>query len=49
VRAHLLEMAGDVEGAIHGYRTAAGKTTSLAERSYLMLRAAQLREGRAEP
>src|SRR5206468_10782839 len=29
VRAHLLEMAGDVEGAIRHYRMAAGRTTSL--------------------
>jgi predicted RNA polymerase sigma factor len=42
VRAHLLEMAGDVEGAIVQYRTAAGRTTSLAERTYLTGRAARL-------
>ncbi len=42
VRAHLLEMAGDVEGAIAHYRTAAGRTTSLAERTYLTTRAARL-------
>jgi predicted RNA polymerase sigma factor len=35
VRAHMLEMAGDVEGAIAHYRKAAGRTTSLAERRYL--------------
>jgi RNA polymerase sigma factor (sigma-70 family) len=42
VRAHLLEMAGDVAGAIAHYRTAAGRTTSLAERAYLTTRAARL-------
>ncbi len=35
VRAHLLDMAGDVDGAIAHYRTAAGRTTSLVERTYL--------------
>ena len=42
VRAHLLEMAGDAAGAMAHYRTAAGRTTSLAERGYLTLRAARL-------
>jgi len=42
VRAHLLEMAGDVEGAIAHYRMAAGRTTSLAERRYLTTQAARL-------
>jgi hypothetical protein len=36
-------MAGDVDGAIAHYRTAAGRTTSLAERLYLTTRAARLR------
>jgi predicted RNA polymerase sigma factor len=44
VRAHLLEMAGDCEAAIAQYRIAAGRTTSLPERNYLMLQAARLRE-----
>jgi predicted RNA polymerase sigma factor len=44
VRAHLLEMAGDHEAAIAHYRTAAGRTTSLPERNYLMTQAARLRE-----
>jgi predicted RNA polymerase sigma factor len=44
VRAHLLEMAGDVEGAIHHYRKAAGRTTSLPEQNYLAARAARLSE-----
>ncbi len=42
VRAHLLEMAGDVEGARASYRVAARKTASLPERRYLALRAARL-------
>jgi predicted RNA polymerase sigma factor len=42
VRAHLLEMAGDVDGAIVHYRTVAGRTTSLAERIYLTTQAARL-------
>jgi RNA polymerase sigma factor (sigma-70 family) len=42
VRAHLLEMDGDQEAAIAHYRTAAGRTTSVAERDYLLTRAARL-------
>jgi predicted RNA polymerase sigma factor len=42
VRAHLLEMAGDVDAARSSYRTAARRTTSLPERRYLEARAAQL-------
>ena len=42
VRAHLLEMAGDRDGAITHYRAAAGKTGSLPERNYLLAQAAQL-------
>ena len=41
VRAHLLELAGDVPGAEAGYRTAARLTTSLPERRYLEARAAR--------
>jgi RNA polymerase sigma factor (sigma-70 family) len=44
VRAHLLEMAGDRHAAIAHYRTAAGRTTSLPERNYLMTQAARLSE-----
>ncbi len=47
VRAHLLELAGDYEAAIANYRTAAGRTTSLPERNYLMTQAARLRESAA--
>ncbi|HEY9465302.1 MAG TPA: DUF6596 domain-containing protein, partial [Vicinamibacterales bacterium] len=42
VRAHLLEMAGDHEGAIEHYRAAAGRTTSVPERNYLMAQAGRL-------
>jgi RNA polymerase sigma factor (sigma-70 family) len=42
VRAHLLEMAGDHERAIAHYRTAAGRTTSIPERNYLMAQAGRL-------
>jgi RNA polymerase sigma factor (sigma-70 family) len=44
VRAHLLEMAGEVEAAIAEYRTAAGRTTSLPEQHYLTTQAARLNE-----
>jgi RNA polymerase sigma factor (sigma-70 family) len=40
VRAHLLEMAGDVEGARRHYQSAARQTLSLPERRYLESRAA---------
>jgi predicted RNA polymerase sigma factor len=42
VRAHLLEMAGDHEAALAGYRAAARRTTSLREQRYLESRAARL-------
>jgi predicted RNA polymerase sigma factor len=42
VRAHLLELAGDREGAVRHYRAAAGKTASLPERNYLLAQAARL-------
>ena len=35
-------MAGDREAAIEHYRIAAGKTTSLPERNYLITQAARL-------
>lgn len=44
VRAHLLEMAGDQQAAITHYRIAAGRTTSIPERNYLMTQAARLSE-----
>jgi predicted RNA polymerase sigma factor len=44
VRAHLMEMAGDLDGARASYRLAAKKTASLPEQRYLALRAARLTE-----
>jgi predicted RNA polymerase sigma factor len=44
VRAHLLELAGDHPAAIAHYRIAAGRTTSLPERNYLLTQAARLNE-----
>jgi predicted RNA polymerase sigma factor len=45
VRAHLLEMAGDVVAARASYQSAARRTTSLPERRYLESRAARLDDG----
>ena len=45
VRAHLLELAGDLKGAVRHYRAAAGKTGSLPERNYLLTQAARLSSG----
>ncbi|MEU1199672.1 sigma-70 family RNA polymerase sigma factor [Streptomyces sp. NPDC005813] len=42
VRAHLLERAGDVEGARSAYQAAASATLSVPERRYLQLRTAGL-------
>ena len=42
VRAHLLEMAGDHQAAIAHYKAAAGRTTSIPERNYLMAQAGRL-------
>jgi RNA polymerase sigma factor (sigma-70 family) len=42
VRAHLLELDGDVAGARDAYRSAARRTTSLPEQQYLERRAAAL-------
>ncbi len=44
VRAHLLEMAGDHQTAVKHYRIAAGRTTSIPERNYLLTQAARLGE-----
>ena len=44
VRAHLLELAGDHGSAIRYYRIAAGRTTSIPERNYLLTQAARLSE-----
>lgn len=48
-RAHLLERAGEIEGAITHYRRASSATASTPERNYLMLRAARLAESREAP
>jgi predicted RNA polymerase sigma factor len=42
VRAHLCEMAGDLDAAVRHYRAAAGRTTNLPERHCLTTRAARL-------
>lgn len=44
VRAHLYEMLNDRETAIHHYRAAATRTTSIPEQNYLMTQAARLEE-----
>jgi RNA polymerase sigma factor (sigma-70 family) len=49
VRAHLLEMAGDTEGALEHYRAAANLTTSLPEQRYLAMKAARLKQEETEP
>ncbi len=49
VRAHLLEMAGDHMAAITHYRIAAGRTTSIPERNYLITQAARLSERTTSP
>ena len=42
VRAHLLEMRGEHHAAVVCYRRAAGQTTSIPERNYLMTKAARV-------
>jgi RNA polymerase sigma factor (sigma-70 family) len=42
VQAHLLELAGDRQGAVTHYRAGARKTASLPERNYLLTQAARL-------
>ena len=44
VRAHLLERAGERAAALELYGKAASRTTSVPERSYLLMKAARLRE-----
>ncbi|MEV7038693.1 sigma-70 family RNA polymerase sigma factor [Amycolatopsis sp. NPDC051061] len=44
VRAHLLELAGDIAGAVRHYDAAAARTTNTSEQRYLLTRAARLRE-----
>ena len=45
VRAHLFEMAGDVEAAVRHYRAGANRTTSVPEQQYLITQAARLNAG----
>jgi RNA polymerase sigma factor (sigma-70 family) len=45
VRGHLREMAGDRQGAIADYLSAAARTANLPERHYLLAQAARLRDG----
>jgi predicted RNA polymerase sigma factor len=47
-RGHLLERAGKYDAAVDAYREAANRTTSTAERTYLLLRAAQLADSDAD-
>jgi predicted RNA polymerase sigma factor len=44
-RGHLLELAGDCDGALAAYQRAAARTLNRPERRYLQLRAARLRQG----
>jgi predicted RNA polymerase sigma factor len=46
VRAHMLEMAGETEGARDEFRTAAGRATNLREQRYLTAQAARLTRAR---
>jgi RNA polymerase sigma factor (sigma-70 family) len=46
-RGHLLERAGSHQAAVDAYRDAANRTTSTAERTYLLLRAAQVADAAA--
>jgi RNA polymerase sigma factor (sigma-70 family) len=48
VRAHLLEMAGELDAACTAYEFAARRATSLPERRYLESRAQQILEGNAK-
>jgi RNA polymerase sigma factor (sigma-70 family) len=45
VRAHILERSGKVAAALPYYAAAAGKTASIPERNYLLLKIARLRSG----
>ena len=48
IRAHLLEMAGDLDAAFVEYETAAKRTTNLPERDYLTMKAARVNERRSQ-
>ena len=47
-RAHLLEMAGELDTAFVEYKAAANRTTNLAERDYLTMKAARVNERRSQ-
>jgi len=47
VRAHLLELAGDLPGAMRDYQAAALSTASISERNYLLEQTARLRDAQA--
>ncbi len=49
VRAHLLEMTGDLATAVRHYRIAASRTTSIPEQNYLLAQAARLEEELSGP
>jgi predicted RNA polymerase sigma factor len=49
VRAHLLELAGDLQAARASYQLAARRTTSLPEQRYLQARAARLAPRSPQP
>ena len=49
VRAHLLELAGDLEAATAEYRAAAARAGNLRERHYLAIQAGRLRSERGHP
>jgi RNA polymerase sigma factor (sigma-70 family) len=48
IRAHLLEMAGELDAAFAEYETAANRTTNLPERNYLTMKAARVNERRSQ-
>jgi RNA polymerase sigma factor (sigma-70 family) len=49
VRAHLFEMAGDMDAAVTHYRVAANRTTSVPEQHYLATKAARLSHEPGDP
>jgi RNA polymerase sigma factor (sigma-70 family) len=48
IRAHLLEMAGELDPAFAEYEAAANRTANLAERHYLTMKAARVNERRSQ-
>jgi predicted RNA polymerase sigma factor len=49
VRAHLLERSGEISAAIPYYEAAAGKTASIPERDYMVLKIGRLRARSTDP